>query len=225
MKRWRVPVAQSATSSARCALFLVPALAMVVGAQAASAHTWYVSATAPAGGDGSSGRPFSSLALVQQASGPGDTILVEPSPAGTPLDGGIVLKPGQRLIGQGPPVLRFGPPLIAGGPPVVGSSGLASLPQIANTTNVANSGDAVELADDTDVENLVITSAYRGAIYGHDVVRATVRGTTYPASTALAQPDSSSSPSISSFMPQGSPPMSPAASPPAGPGSCSIPRA
>lgn len=41
---------------------------------------WYVSATATAGGDGSKKAPFSSLALVQQASGPGDTIVVLASP-------------------------------------------------------------------------------------------------------------------------------------------------
>jgi hypothetical protein len=58
----------------------------------------------------------------------------------------------------------------------VGASGLSSLPRITNTTGAANSGDAVSLADDTDVENLVITSPYRGAIYGPDVVRVTVHG-------------------------------------------------
>jgi Right handed beta helix region len=117
------------------------------------------------------------LALVQQASGPGDTIVIEPSPASTPpLDGGIALKSGQRLIGDGPPVVQFGTPLIPDGPPVVGPSGNSSLPRITNTTNTNNSGDAVELASDTDVENLVIAGAYRGGIYGKDVVGVTLRG-------------------------------------------------
>jgi len=31
-------------------------------------------------------------------------------------------------------------------------------------------GDAITLADYTEVENLVITGPYRGAIYGRDVV-------------------------------------------------------
>ncbi len=103
-------------------------------------HRWYVSAAAPAGGDGSASAPFNSLALVQQASGPGDTIVIEPSPASTPpLDGGIALQPGQRLIGDGPPVVQFGAALIPQrASRCVGSSGNSSLPQITNTTNGTN---------------------------------------------------------------------------------------
>jgi hypothetical protein len=144
----------------------------------ASGHNkWYVSATAAAGGNGSAAAPFYTLAQVQQASGPGDTIMVVPSPVSVPpLAGGIALKAGQRLIGGGPPVVKFGAPLVSGGPPVVGASNLSSLPRITNTTAAANSGDAIRLADDTDVENLVITGPYRGAIYGQDAVGVTVRG-------------------------------------------------
>lgn len=128
-------------------------------------NKWHVSATAPAGGNGSAAAPFNTLAQVQQASRPGDTIIVVPSPVGIPpLDGGIALKAGQRLIGGGPPVVKFGAPLVSSGPPVVGASNLSSLPRITNTTAASNSGDAVTLADDTDVENLVITRSYRGAI-------------------------------------------------------------
>src|SRR6516164_6947370 len=108
---------------------------------------WYVSVTAAAGGNGSASAPFNTLVQVQQASGPGDTIIVVPSPLSVPpLDGGIVLKAGQRLIGGGPPVVKFGAPLVSGGPPVVGPSGLSSLPRITNTTAASNSGDAVRLA-------------------------------------------------------------------------------
>jgi len=141
-------------------------------------HTkWYVNATAAAGGNGSATAPFNTLAQVQEASGPGDTIIVVPSPLSVPpLDGGIVLKVGQRLIGGGPPVVKFGAPLVSGGPPVVGSSGFSALPRITNTTAAGNSGDAVRLADDTDVENLVIAGPYRGAIYGQDVIGVNVRG-------------------------------------------------
>lgn len=171
--------------STRLALFLaaMTALTAVAAAEAtagdsnANTRRWYVSAAAGAGGNGSAVAPFNSLALVQQASGPGDTILVLPSPISVPpLDGGIVLKAGQRLVGGGPPVVRFGASLISGGPPVVGPSGLSSLPRITNTTGAANSGDAVTLADGTDVENLVITGTYRGAIYGQDVVAVSVHG-------------------------------------------------
>jgi hypothetical protein len=140
-------------------------------------NKWYVSATAGVGGNGSAAAPFNTLAQVQQASGPGDTIIVLPSPLSTPpLDGGIALKAGQRLVGGGPPIVKFGAPLISGGPPVIGPSSLSSLPRITNTTGAANSGDAVRLADDTDVENLVITRPYRGAIYGLDAVGVSVRG-------------------------------------------------
>jgi len=139
-------------------------------------HTWHVSASAAAGGDGSAGAPFNSLARVQQASGPGDAIVVDPSPVSVPpLDGGIALKPGQRLIGGGPPVLKLADPLAPGGPQVVVAAGLSSLPRITNTSNASNAGDAVELADHTAVENLVIAGAYRGGIYGLDAVDVTLR--------------------------------------------------
>jgi len=140
-------------------------------------HTWYVSATASPGGDGSIQAPFNSLATVAQVSSPGDTIVIEPSPLSVPpLDGGIALKAGQRLVGQGPPVVQLGKPLLQGGPPLVMTTELPSQPRIANTSAATNNGDAVELADSTDVENIVIAAAYRGGIYGKDVVDVVVRG-------------------------------------------------
>jgi hypothetical protein len=162
------------------------AVAVVVSGGAAMAdgkgsnghqREWYVSASATAGGDGSRKAPFNSLAKVQQASSPGDTITVLASPVSVaPLDGGIVLKPGQRLVGDGPPVLHPGPALVKGGPAVMAPSSASSLPRIANTSNVTNSGDAVTLADDTQVENLVIAGAFRGAIHGQDVIDVNLRG-------------------------------------------------
>ena len=86
------------------------------------------------------------------------------------------MKAGQRLAGGGPSVVKFGAPLVPGGPPVVGPSGLSSLPRITNTSGAGNSGDAVRLADYTEVENVVITGPYRGAIYGQDAVGVTARG-------------------------------------------------
>jgi hypothetical protein len=101
-------------------------------------NKWYVSAAAGAGGNGSAAAPFNTLVQVQQASGPGDTIIVLPSPLGTPpLDGGIALKAGQRLIGGGPSVVKFGVPLVSGGPPVVSASGLPSLPDDTHTASVS----------------------------------------------------------------------------------------
>lgn len=58
--------------------------------------TWYVEAGAAPGGVGSMDAPFGSLAAVSAAAGADDTILVLPAAANVPpLDGGIVLKPGQ----------------------------------------------------------------------------------------------------------------------------------
>jgi hypothetical protein len=174
-----VPMSRAAYLTA---VALIPACALVASANSWAAppagqnHHWYVSASASPGGDGSIHSPFNSLAAVEQASSPGDTIVIQASPLNVPpLDGGIALKPGQSLIGDGPPVVQLGQPLLQGGPPLVTSTALDSQPRIANTSNATNNGDAVELADDTDVENLVIASAYRGGIYGKDV-GVTIRG-------------------------------------------------
>src|SRR5215471_20343607 len=69
-------------------------------------NTWHVSASAAPGGNGSAALPFNTLSAAQAASAPGDTIIVDPSPVNVPpLNGGIALKAGQRLIGGGPPVV------------------------------------------------------------------------------------------------------------------------
>src|SRR5437588_223180 len=129
----------------------------------AAGRTWFVRAAAGAVGDGSIQRPFATLAAVEQAAGPGDTIMVIPSPSGTAaLDGGIALKPGQKLVGAGPAV--------AG----VGSSSAA--PRIANSSSARNSGDAVVLADGVEVSNIAIVGANRGGIYGSDVKDVSVHG-------------------------------------------------
>jgi hypothetical protein len=47
--------------------------------------TWYVSASAQPGGNGSRKRPFESLIFVQGWSAPGDTILILPPPLDPPL--------------------------------------------------------------------------------------------------------------------------------------------
>jgi hypothetical protein len=125
------------------------------------AATIYVSATATDKGDGSQKHPFSSLKEVEAASEPGDTIIVVPSPIGVPpLDGGIALKSGQRLIGGGPRSLTR-------------TEGAAA-PRISNTSGQHLSGDAVRLADNTEVQNLTILNTFRGAIYGSDVLAAKV---------------------------------------------------
>lgn len=88
---------------------LVPlvALAMVepwsAGGRAAGravAASHHVSADAGARGDGTRDRPFGTLAEAEAASDSGDTIYLLSSD--TVLDGGITLKPGQKLLGLGP---------------------------------------------------------------------------------------------------------------------------
>jgi hypothetical protein len=101
--------------------------------------------------------------------------MIEPAPVGTVLNGGLPLLPGQRLIGDGPPVVMSSASLIPNGPPVMVSSGASSLPQITNTTSYLN-GDTIELASNTVVENLVIVGAARGGIYGPDAHNVTIRG-------------------------------------------------
>jgi hypothetical protein len=119
--------------------------------------TWYVSATAGANGSGSRRKPFASLAAVQNAARPGDTIVVLPAPVSlAALDGGIQLKPRQRLIGAGPSVAGR-------------SKQLKDLPAVQNASGAKLDGDAIRLADDTLVRNVVVTTASRGGIYGRDV--------------------------------------------------------
>lgn len=132
----------------------------------------YVSALAADGGDGSRERPYNSLQAVEQASAPGDTIVVLPVPLDEPpLDGGIALKPGQRLVGDGPDVVQR-----RRNAAVAGASPLNALPRIANTDPLRLDGDAVRLAEGSEVSNLVISAAARGAIYGLNVPGAVIRG-------------------------------------------------
>ena len=62
---------------------------------------YYVSADAGPAGDGSRRRPFLLLAHAESASAAGDTIYLLSSDRGQLLDGGIALKPRQKLIGIG----------------------------------------------------------------------------------------------------------------------------
>jgi hypothetical protein len=138
------------------------ALAAAAGGPACAASL-FVRAGASPGGDGSQAHPFESLAAVASASKPGDEIIVLTAPLSQPpLDGGIALKPGQRLIG--------------GGPPVAGGRSLGQAARITNSSATVNSGDAVVLADNVEVSNLVIVKAARGGIYGRDVSGVEISG-------------------------------------------------
>ncbi|MDX6587500.1 MAG: hypothetical protein QOI31_1973 [Solirubrobacterales bacterium] len=119
--------------------------AIALTASAASAEpndrTWYVRAGAD--GDGSRRAPFGSLAAAEEASRRGDRIIVRRS--SDVLDGGIVLKRGQHLVGR-------------------------KKPQIADAD-----GDAVVLASRTRVRGLRIVAAARGGIYGENVSRVLIK--------------------------------------------------
>lgn len=129
-------------------------------AQSPATTTWHVRAGAGPG-DGSEQRPFDSLAAAQQRSGPGDTIVIDPAPADMPaLNGGIILKPGQKLLGGGPPVIELPPG--------------APRPRLTNTAALA--GDVVTLAPGAEVRNLVLDGATRAGIYGLDATDVVVEG-------------------------------------------------
>ncbi|HEY5617462.1 MAG TPA: hypothetical protein VIK60_05920 [Vicinamibacterales bacterium] len=145
-----------------CARYLVAvaALTLVAATTGGAASTWHVKADAPAGGDGSQNRPFATLQEVETRSRPGDTIRIVPSDK--PLDGGIQLKDGQRLIGLGNAVTKAAP----GG----------ARPTITNTTNARYEGDAIRLANNNLVQNVHIDGASRSGIFGVNAVRTQVRG-------------------------------------------------
>lgn len=154
-------VLASATSAA--------AVSPVPSASHAKAHkpktrVWYVSAAARSKGSGSRRKPFRSLAAVQRASRPGDKIVILPAPVTVaPLDGGIRLKPRQRLIGSGPAVAGR-------------TKRLKKLPAVQNSKSANLDGDAIRLSDKATVRNVVVKTASRGGIYGRDVKGVYVHG-------------------------------------------------
>jgi hypothetical protein len=127
---------------------------------AEAAKTWHVQAASGPSGNGSRNTPFLTLREVEAVSQPGDTIRVLPS--GQPLDGGIQLKDGQRLIGDGSPVTRDG----------LGQSAHA---QLTNTSNARYAGDIVRLARNNRVENLHLDHAYRSSVFGINSDGAVIR--------------------------------------------------
>lgn len=60
---------------------------------------WFVDQTATASGDGSAAAPFSTLSAAVKAAAPGDAIILRGSDK--PYRGGITLKAGQSLTGEG----------------------------------------------------------------------------------------------------------------------------
>jgi hypothetical protein len=151
------------------------ALILTLSAGVANARVFFVSASAPTGGDGSQRAPFNTLAAVEQASAPGDEIVILPSPlSAPPLDHGIALKPHQKLTG--------------GGASVVDGATLTEAPRITNSTAASNSGDAVVLADDAEVKNLVIVNSYRGGVYGSDVTQVNIHDNNFSGTNTSCTP-------------------------------------
>ena len=70
-------------------------------------NEYYVSATASSNGDGTRSRPFNLLSQAELASSAGDTIYLIANDQNKPLDGGIALKSGQKLIMMGTTTQNF----------------------------------------------------------------------------------------------------------------------
>jgi hypothetical protein len=142
-----------------CAL----SLSLGIMGSSVSAKTLYVSAIGPTTGTGTLAAPYNTLAQVELASAPGDTIIILAAPVDTPpLDGGIALKRGQTLVGEGPKVATE-------------TQLLTTAARIANTTD-AHNGDAVVMADNSSASNIVIATARRAGVYIGDVTGVTVAG-------------------------------------------------
>lgn len=119
---------------------------------------WYVKASAKSGGDGSKSEPFDSLEAAESASDEGDTIFIRQSGKHHILDGQIVLKPGQKLIGLGPDV-RNVPENAAGARITYSGSGGFGYPD----------GAVVQLSTDNEIANIHFKNYLFGAIVGIDV--------------------------------------------------------
>ncbi len=118
---------------------------------------WFVQAGASSEtGIGTESKPFASLAEAQWCSAERSTIVVLPAPPGSPpLDGGIVLKNGQKLLGA---ASRKAPGRTGG--------------SAARITNTGGSGDAVVLANDNEVAYLHIENPAGAGILGDNVAAA-----------------------------------------------------
>lgn len=119
--------------------------------------TWYVQS----GGSGDGTRqhqPFGSLGDAEAASTSCDTIVVLPSDV--PLDGGIILKDGQRLVGRADdPAEKVD---------ADSTSGMYSL--VANSTGAERDGHAVTCLGSCSIDRIWIVEAYRSGVLAIDVV-------------------------------------------------------
>lgn len=137
------------------ALYLLLILAAATHADAA---TWYVQASAKDGGNGSNSKPFNSLAAVEAASATGDIIYIRQSNKHAILDGQIVLKPDQKLIGLGPDVTKV-PENAAGARITYSGGGGVGYPE----------GAVVQLSSGNEIANIHFKDMSYGGIVGRDV--------------------------------------------------------
>jgi hypothetical protein len=141
---------------------------------AGQARTWYVDNTAAPEGDGSMVAPFDRLARAERAADAGDTIYVfRGDGTARGLDAGIRLRPHQRLVGSGAPLLI---------------EGEASLPAGERPLLSAASGPAVVLADHVRVEGLAIGGADGVAIDGDGIGDAWLAGLRVDGALRLRDP-------------------------------------
>ena len=136
-------------NSYRLWLVTITCILLTAGPTAtAHAANWYVKATAMSGGNGTKDMPFDSLADAEAASGAGDTIFILQSHSRVILDGGIALKPDQKLIGLGPDVR------------IVPDNAAAA--RITNSTG----GDIVQLSTGNEITGIHFKDMSRDAISG-----------------------------------------------------------
>ncbi len=145
---------------------------------------WYVSnlndANNPVGGDGRSTDAFDTLAGAQTASAAGDIIFVFRGNTGTTtLAGGIVLKDGQRLWGEGYGlvVAPFGTLVAAGAPPRINAAAANAVSVPATAGN--RSGVEIRGLDLQGNPNAIDVTAT-----GANNVSVTISGNTISGSTA-----------------------------------------
>lgn len=150
-------ITEPSTSVRGLAIALL-AMATGVGAAPVEGQTLYVSATAEEDGFGTREAPLASLESAEIVSNPGDTIVVLASPISEPpLDGGILLKVGQRLIGE------------------ARTQGSSAASRITNST-ARHNGDGVVMADNSEVSGLTILGTQRAGVMIEDVTGVRVVG-------------------------------------------------
>jgi hypothetical protein len=134
-------------------------------ASVVSTHrVWYVDNAAPGPGDGRDVSPFGTLAGAESASAGSETIFVRTGAAS--YDGGITLKTGQSLTGQG--VAANVTVTLNGMTMVLLAAG--SAPTVTRTT----AGPTVQLAPNTVVQGMAITSSAGSGIAGTGFASLTV---------------------------------------------------